>query len=174
MYGYPPYTSPFMTKRWGLCEQITKEQRDQGLQELKIYYSWVRDHVLRDGTEDNIILLPLGRAGANYRDVVPQPGGEFSDSAYDPVDFATVLGLPQIVIPVGQNSFESKVTKRVEYVPIVASLAGPRGSDEALLRFAEEAMNEAGWETNVLCGITAFEVGSNERNMKDAEQCSRL
>ncbi|GAP92178.1 putative amidase [Rosellinia necatrix] len=165
-YGFPPYTSPFMTKRWALCDDISKEQRDQGFREIDVYYTWIRDHVLKEGLEDNIMVLPLGRSGANYRDVVPQPGGEFSTSAYDPMDLATVLGLPHLVIPVGQNPFESKVTKRTEYVPIVASLTGPRGSDESLIRIAEEAMKNAGWETNVLCGVSAFEVGSNERNAK--------
>ncbi|KAI1116420.1 amidase signature enzyme [Nemania sp. NC0429] len=165
-YGFPPYTSPFMTKRWALCDDISKEQRDQGLREVEIYYDWIRDHVLKDGTEDNIMILPLGRAGANYRDVLPKPGGEFSTSAYDPVDLASVLGLPHLVIPVGQNPFQSKVTKRTEYVPIVASLTGPRGCDRSLLAFAEEAMKKAGWETTVLCGTSAFEVGDNERNAK--------
>ncbi|KAI0099877.1 amidase signature enzyme [Nemania sp. FL0031] len=165
-YGFPPYTSPFMTKRWGLCDHISKEQRDQGLREIEVYYTWVRDHVVKEGLEDNIMVLPLGRPGANYRDIVPQPGAEFSTSAYDPIDFASVLGLPQLVIPVGQNAFESRVTKRTEYVPIVASLTGPRGSDESLVNIAEEAIRKAGWETTVLCGAYAFEVENNERNAK--------
>ncbi|KAK4194619.1 amidase signature domain-containing protein [Triangularia verruculosa] len=98
-FGHPPYVSPFMTRRWGLASNITKEQRDQGLAELNVCYQWVRDSILKPEAEYNFVLLPLGRPGANYRDIVPTAGGEFSESAYDPVDFCTVLGLPQIVIP---------------------------------------------------------------------------
>ena len=56
-----------------LADDITQEQRDQGLAELDTYYSWVRDEILKVGTENNIIVLPLGRPGANYRDTVPAP-----------------------------------------------------------------------------------------------------
>ncbi|KAI1121232.1 amidase signature enzyme [Nemania abortiva] len=173
-YGFPPYTSPFMTQRWALCDDISKEERDQGLKVLKVYDAWVRDHVLKEGIEDNVMILPLGRPGANYRDIAPQPGGEFTTSAYDPMDFSSALGLPQLIIPVGQNPFESKVTKRIEYVPIVASLTGPRWSDESLLNIAEEAMQKAGWETTVLCGTLPFVVGSNERNTEDIKPALEL
>ncbi|KAL1857017.1 hypothetical protein Daus18300_010463 [Diaporthe australafricana] len=129
-YGHKPYTSPFMTKRWGLANSINEDQRKQpweGIEELQVYYNWIRDFILAPGDRQNVILLSLGRPGANYRDALPQPGGEFSESAYDPIDFCTVLGLPQIVIPIGQNPYESRVTDQTEYAPIVASLAGPRG-----------------------------------------------
>ncbi|KAH6620994.1 amidase signature domain-containing protein [Chaetomium sp. MPI-SDFR-AT-0129] len=165
-FGHPPYASPFMTRRWGLATNITQEQRDQGLAELGVYYTWVRDHILKPDTEYNFVLLPLRRPGANYRDIVPIPGGEFSESAYDPVDFATVLGLPQLVIPIGQNPYESRVSKRTEYAPIVASLAGPRGSDDDLLQLAIEALSEAQWPIEVLTGRTAFQPGEdNDRHV---------
>ncbi|KAK3297432.1 amidase signature domain-containing protein, partial [Chaetomium fimeti] len=163
-FGYPPYTSPFMTRRWALASNITQEQRDQGLAELEVYYTWVRDEILKPDTEYNFILLPLGRPGANYRDIVPTPGGEFSESAYDTVDFCTVLGLPQLVIPghaVGQNPYESRVSGRTEYAPIVASLAGPRGSDEDLIQLAVEALTEARCPVEVLTGRTPFQPGED-------------
>lgn len=58
------------------------------------------------------------------------------------MDLSTVIGLPQLVVPstildyglsssnrgiVGQNQYESKVTERTEYAPIVASIFGPKG-----------------------------------------------
>lgn len=57
----------------GLATNITREQRDRGLAELEVYYTWVRDNILKPDTEYNFVLLPLGRPGANYRDVVPAP-----------------------------------------------------------------------------------------------------
>ncbi|KAK4139840.1 putative amidase [Dichotomopilus funicola] len=165
-FGHPPYASPFMTRRWGLATNITQEQREQGLAELGVYYTWVRGHILKPDTEYNFVLLPLGRPGANYRDIVPTPGGELSESAYDPVDFATVLGLPQLVIPISQNPYESRVSKRTEYAPIVASLAGPRGSDDDLLQLAIGALGEAHWPLEVLAGKTAFRPGEdNDRHV---------
>ncbi|KAK3314439.1 hypothetical protein B0H66DRAFT_535353 [Apodospora peruviana] len=108
-FGHSLYTSPFMTRRWGLASDITEDEE-------------TRD------TEYNFVLLPLGRPGANYRDIVPTSGSGggslFSESVYDPIDFCTVLGLPQPVIPIGQNPYESRVTAATEYAPIVASLVG--------------------------------------------------
>jgi len=57
------------------------------------------------------------------------------------------------------------VTGRTEYAPIVASLAGPRGSDGDLLGLAVEALGEAGWPTKVLTGRTPFRVGDGVRNV---------
>lgn len=50
------------------------EQRDQGLRELSVYYDWALEHILKPDTEHNFVLVPLGRPGANYRDLVPAPG----------------------------------------------------------------------------------------------------
>ncbi|KAK3385195.1 hypothetical protein B0H63DRAFT_522538 [Podospora didyma] len=60
-FGHAPYTSPFMSRRWGLASNISEDQRHRGLDELDVYYSWVRDHILKPETEYNFVLLPLGR-----------------------------------------------------------------------------------------------------------------
>lgn len=66
--------------------------------------------------------------------------GDCSESAYDPIDFCTVLGLPQIVIPskaakdfvldigflkhshvlsLGKNPYNSRITGKTEYAAIL-------------------------------------------------------
>ncbi|KAH6617363.1 amidase signature domain-containing protein [Chaetomium tenue] len=165
-FGYPPYASPFMTRRWGLATNIIQEHRDQCLDDLGVYYDWVLDNILKPDTEYNFVLLPLGRPGANYRDIVPESGSEFFASLDDPGDFCTVFSLPQLVIPIGQNPYHSRVSGRTEYAPIVASLAGPQGSDEALLELAVEALSAAHWPLEVLTGRTAFEPAEdNDRHV---------
>ena len=61
-----------------LANDITKEQRDQGIAEIAIYQEWITKHILPQGRTDGspapIMILPLGRPGANYRDIVPKPG----------------------------------------------------------------------------------------------------
>ncbi|KAI0389547.1 hypothetical protein F5Y17DRAFT_120058 [Xylariaceae sp. FL0594] len=59
----PPCTSPFIKARWGRSKAEDEAKRDQGLQELKIYHTWVQNHVLKKGEKNDIILLPLGRPG---------------------------------------------------------------------------------------------------------------
>jgi hypothetical protein len=75
-------------------------------------------------------------------------------SGYDEDFFSSILGLPQIVVPstvlrlssasvpalthgiVGQNPFESRISERTEFAPIVGSLTGVRG--EKITRQNEE------------------------------------
>lgn len=99
----------------------TKEERDQGLEELDVFREWVERYVLVPGesVEDGpIMMIPLGRPGANYRDIVTLLGyvtrfaqqtypileanlnrGDFATTAYNSGFFASILGLPQPVVP---------------------------------------------------------------------------
>ncbi|PQE32013.1 amidase signature domain-containing protein [Rutstroemia sp. NJR-2017a WRK4] len=47
--------------------------------------------------------------------------------AFSPNYIASVLGLPQVVVPIGQIPFESRISKRTEYLPTVGSIAGAPG-----------------------------------------------
>jgi len=52
-----------------------------------------------------------------------------------------------------------------EYLPIVSSLMGAKGSDALLINFAEAVLKKAGWPTEVKTGREAFERGENVRNV---------
>ncbi|KAH6877051.1 hypothetical protein B0T10DRAFT_464754 [Thelonectria olida] len=131
-----------------LSDVITKEQRDQGVSELDVYYAGVHEHILKPDTEYNLLLLPLGRPETNYRDLVPAFGGEFSKSAYHPVGSSTALGLPQLVIP---------------------------RSDEDLVQLAAKALRVAKCPSSVLTGKTSFVVDdANDRYVRNGETDSRI
>jgi hypothetical protein len=56
--------------------EITADERATGLKEIEVFKDWVDKHILvsDDPSEPPpIMLLPLGRSGPNYRDVVPPP-----------------------------------------------------------------------------------------------------
>ncbi|KAL3478599.1 hypothetical protein BJX99DRAFT_256248 [Aspergillus californicus] len=67
--------------------------------------------------------------------------------SFEPKYFASVLNLPQRVVPIGQTLYESKVSKRVENVPC---------GDLMLIRMAQFALEKAGFPTQVLTGRDAF------------------
>lgn len=57
-----------------LGAKITKEQRAQADKETEVFKNWIDAHILtRDasGASEAIMILPLGRPGPNYRDIVP-------------------------------------------------------------------------------------------------------
>lgn len=102
-----------------LGQQTTLEERNQGLKEIEVFRDWVDQHLLPlspEGQPEAIVVVPLGRAGANYRDIVPPPDqGKAAPTSYSPIWFASILGLPQLVVP-----SESKVVYRLVTILIAS------------------------------------------------------
>lgn len=86
-----------------LGRQTTLEERNRGLEEIEVFRKWVDQYLLPlspNGRPGVILMVPLGRASANYRDVVPPPDqGKVAPTSYNPLWFASILGLPQLVVP---------------------------------------------------------------------------
>ena len=96
-------------------EKVTAGQREEAVQELAVFRRWIKDHVFKTTPQDSaetIMLLPLGRAGPNYRDTLPKsssaPPTVADLTAYDPVLFASMIGYPQIVVPSKPSSRSKK------------------------------------------------------------------
>lgn len=56
-----------------LGSKVTEEQRAQGVAECEVFRDWVAKHVLTrndEGHGEAVILLPLGNAKLDYRDIV--------------------------------------------------------------------------------------------------------
>ncbi|KAF7670922.1 hypothetical protein GT037_011050 [Alternaria burnsii] len=90
--------------------------------------------------------------------------------SYDEIFVTSILGCPQLVVPIGQNSYDSDVSGLVEYAPIVTTLIGPSHSDKLLVEVASNTLKKAGWPSSVLTGRFMFEKGDNERNTAPREK----
>ncbi|KAF1955681.1 putative amidase [Byssothecium circinans] len=167
-FGKQPYVSPAHKARWDRGSKITTEERDQSLDRISIFRQWFNKEIwnVEDSGDFAIMIVPQGRPGANYRDVVGEPAGGPSSNSYTPIFTTSMIGCPQLVVPIGQNPYESRVSGLVEYAPIMTSLIGPPGSDEALVEIASGALKKAGWPTDVLTGRFMFAVDDNDRNAK--------
>lgn len=125
------------------------------------------------------LYLPLGISLTMKR--LPSIVGSFS-TFYLPA----VLQLPQLIIPgmssqpplpvlrdltltcpslVGQKPYESRISGLKEYLPIVSSFMGAKGSDVMLINLAEAVLTSAKWPTEVRLGREMFKVGDNIRNV---------
>ncbi|KAI1110106.1 amidase signature domain-containing protein [Nemania sp. NC0429] len=156
-FGKPVYVSPPQRWKWDLGSKITPEQRAQGLSERETFMQWIEQYVLTrdsDGNGEAVILLPLGNAQLEYRDVDSGPPGVVK--SFEPKYFGSVLGLPQIVTPIGQLVFESRISQRMENVPIITTIAGAQGSDLMLVKVMQLAVAHAGWPESVQTGRNCF------------------
>ncbi|EGX45092.1 hypothetical protein AOL_s00173g193 [Orbilia oligospora ATCC 24927] len=166
-FGKKPYTSPFMERRWNRGKESSPENRQRSIDEMKVFRDWIFKTFLEteaDGISGPIMLIPLGRPGNNPRDVVPPAGPEFAPTAYDSIFFSSIVGIPQAIIPIGQNPYQSRASGNTEYAPIVASFAGVRGSDLILIELAQKALERAGWPIIVQTGPNIFDLGESQNH----------
>lgn len=67
-----------------------------------------------------------------------------------------LLGFPDIVVPIGDVPYDSKITHKVEYLPVVANVVGAPGTDFQLLQAVEKVLKLAKRPTSVATGSRMF------------------
>ena len=70
-------------------------------------------------------MLPIENGEPNYRDAIPPPFGLLS--GFSPLYLSTIAGTPEITAPVGEISYESRISNRKEPMPISVSIASAPG-----------------------------------------------
>ncbi|KAK4204937.1 amidase signature domain protein [Triangularia verruculosa] len=169
-FGTPAYVGPYMQTWWGIAVSFTEEERAQGVAEMKVFRTWFEKHIMgldKDSVTDAVMIMPFGSAAPKYRDdpnKLPSIVGSFS-VFYLPA----VLQTPVLIVPIGQKPYDSRISGKKEYLPIVSSLMGAKGSDVLLLNLAEAVLKRAGWPTKVKTGREMFAVGDNVRNVLDGD-----
>ncbi|KAK0621468.1 amidase signature domain-containing protein [Bombardia bombarda] len=161
-FGKKPYVSPSHLQRWKSGEKITQEARDAALKKTQIYTSWFNREILQidqSGKSRTILVAPIGSSQPSYRDLSEhdgQVGGK--NPAHGPTAAVSMLGPAQIIVPIGQMPYESRISDQREYLPIVTSIIGARGSEQTLLLVAHQALQLGKWPAEVLTGKTMYEV----------------
>ncbi|KAK3933741.1 putative amidase [Diplogelasinospora grovesii] len=154
----PVYVGPYMRWKWDHGATITESQRDDERNNLEDYRRWFEDTILSsggsEGSSNAILILPCGSGEPKYRDTPNGPPGVVP--AYSPSYIASMLRLPQIIVPIGQDPFHSRITQTTEQLPIVASMAGARGSDLLLFDLARAVLKRSGKPTKVEPGKYIF------------------
>ncbi|KAF2818873.1 amidase signature enzyme [Ophiobolus disseminans] len=151
-FGKDAFVGPYMRKRWSIAVPFTVEERAQGVAEMKLSRTCIA-----------VMIMPFGSPCPKYRDdynKLPSVVSSFS-IFYLP----TILQLPVLIVPIGQKPYDSRITGVKEYLPIVSSLMGAKGSDALLINLAEAVLEKAGWPTTVKTGREMFERGGNVRNV---------
>ncbi|KAF1954360.1 amidase signature enzyme [Byssothecium circinans] len=117
-FGKQPYVSPAHKARWIRGSKVTDEERDESLDKIQVFKTWFEKEIWRtDDPEDlAVMMVPQGRPGVNYRDVIVEPTSGPTTNSYTPIFTTSMLGCPQLVIP---------------------------GSDSLLVSLADEALKKA-------------------------------
>ncbi|OAL31268.1 hypothetical protein AYO20_08323 [Fonsecaea nubica] len=152
--GKEPYVNSFVKWRWNLGRGVTKEQHQEGLRRLEVYKSWFLNEVMGGPEKNSILVMPISEGVPNYRDHPPNP--PTVQSGFDPLFLSPILGCPDLVIPIAQIPFESRITERQEQLPVCVNLLGVPGKDLDLINAATAVLDASGRPCAVRVGSEMF------------------
>ncbi|KAH6658971.1 amidase signature domain-containing protein [Truncatella angustata] len=155
-FGTRAYVSPSMQWRWDRGAEVTTPEAEKSHRELTVLQAWFVREILRPDEASGstaILVLPVGPEKPDYRDVFILPAPRVG---IDALGLAAFLRLPQLVIPIGQVEYDSRVSGRRESFPFSCSVAGAHGSDLMLIGLAMQALRSAKFPTDVGTGRYVF------------------
>ncbi|KAK0717688.1 hypothetical protein B0T26DRAFT_751720 [Lasiosphaeria miniovina] len=117
-----PYVIPFVQRRWAKGAAVTPSQNQEARRKLGVYSTWLHETLIAAREAEARALLP------------------------------PILGALDIVVPVGDVPYNSRITGRVGYLPVVVDVMAAPGKDSGLLDGAEQIMAKSERPTVVATG----------------------
>ncbi|KAH7336330.1 amidase signature domain-containing protein [Rhexocercosporidium sp. MPI-PUGE-AT-0058] len=151
-----PSVDPMVQFKWDLASKLTDDQYKDACQEKKIIKEFLEKEVFTDRT---IMVLPGGYPGPSYRDEVSRTDEQrmkWQGYGLQHTTYSVLGGLPAVVLPVGERTYKSKFSGKVEKQPISVMIVGPRGSDNWLVGCLEKVWKESGRPSSVKVGTSMF------------------
>ncbi|EGX95718.1 glutamyl-tRNA(Gln) amidotransferase [Cordyceps militaris CM01] len=149
--GRRPHVNPAPLRRWALGDEADATL-DEAVANKTRFMDWFNGHVLKVDevtcSSDLFVYVPRTPA-PKYRDTYwtgPQAPGAFSTSR-----IPVMAEIPDIVIPIGEIEYESKVTNHTEYLPVTVDLMAAKGCDGMLFSLIRE-MHKVGMISEVRAG----------------------
>ena len=143
---------------WDAAKDVTTQQSEEAWQCLEVYKDWLMSHVLQvnDITNDNpIVVMPLENVTTRYRDEWPAPA-KGDQQLWDSLLLAPILGAPEVVIPAGVVEYSSRISGKIEELPVCVSILGMPGTDRELLSTIQRFLVAVGRPTTVKTGSRMF------------------
>ena len=161
-FGKTPYFNPEGQFKMDWLPTVTSEMHKDGLKKIFIFQSWFEENLIspsEDGTSEALLLLPWTKGIPDYRDAYrPQP--DWAGYGWQYYMISPFARAPEMIIPIGQTSFLSKVTKREEWLPVSLGVIGARGSDVSLPALLQDFVHAMQLPTTVEVGERAFPLQS--------------
>ncbi|PSN64987.1 amidase signature enzyme [Corynespora cassiicola Philippines] len=134
--GRRPYINPGPLARWRWGQENAGEMEyAQALRNISMFKSWweTQGYGRHDveSCSEGLYIYPFTTGEPSYRDEYFQarttPPLGFDDSS-----IPVMAGAPEVVVPIGEVPYESRVTLQTEYLPVTMGLRMARGCDHAL------------------------------------------
>ena len=149
-----PYVTPFVKWKWDLGKEVDLDKHTDAQRRLAVYKRWFLDIVMRQDVNEAFLIMPISNVEVGYRDAAPQPVTR--PDGFDPLILSPILGAPDIVVPIGEVPYFSRVSKREEFLPVAINIVGCPGSDQYLLDTIHRFLKAKNRPTEVKTGSRMF------------------
>lgn len=151
-FGRRPYVIPFVEQRWASGAAVSTEQHKQGLRRVEIYRAWLLRQFFR--CKKTLMVLPISPVEPHYRDERTQ--SPTSQTATDELFLSPILRSPDIVIPIGEIPYQSRITGNQEKLPVAVNVVGAPGMDYWVLDSMRTVLQKSGRHSQVKPGSRMF------------------
>lgn len=147
-FGHKPYVIPFVEKRWSSGAAVSPEQHTEGLRRPEVYRTWLLGRVFRN--RRSLVVSPISPVEPHYRDEAA--GSPSHQTATDELFLPPILRCPDVVVPIGEIPYHSRITGVREYLPVAVDVLGAPGMDFWVLDSMERVLRKSGRPAEVNTG----------------------
>ncbi|PHH93364.1 hypothetical protein CDD83_5918 [Cordyceps sp. RAO-2017] len=155
-----PYTEASVKYRWETGKRVSKQEYDEYRLRIDVFRKWFQTNIMDANSSRDAwtaVAMPFHSQAPVYRDE-PMPAPS-APSGIPPELLPSILQAPQVLVPLAQLPYESRISGRKEDYAVYGSVMGPRGSDVAALDMVQAALDKAHWRMRVDFGRLAFPEG---------------
>ncbi|OQV02458.1 hypothetical protein CLAIMM_07654 [Cladophialophora immunda] len=125
------------------------------MEHMRVYQNWFHAKIWQSETSHPLILLPIENMTPRYRDEFPNfrrpPPGVNS------IFLSPVLGAPELLVPIDEIPYQSRVTRQEEKLPFVIGLMSLPGTDLLLLEEVHRILTKSEkYHAQVYTGTNMF------------------
>lgn len=153
-FGHEPYVIPFVKQCWSSGAAVTPQQHEEGLKRLEVYRKWLLDTLFLSRGNKTLVVLPISPVEPHYRD--ERSESPQYQSATDELFLSPILKAPDVVVPIGEVPYESRISGRREWLPVGVNLVGAPGMEKWLFDAVTRVLKSSGRPDTVSSGSRIF------------------
>jgi len=150
-----PYANEYTQWRWDVAKTVTREENEDAVARLDTYRDWLLSEVFQADRYETLMILPVSDVATNYRDRKTEPPSK--QNAFDALYISPTIEAPEIVVPIAEFLYESRVSEREEKLPIAISVVGNPGTDLALVALMRDFLKASNRPMRVSTGSSMFD-----------------
>lgn len=147
-FGHKPYVIPFVERRWASGAGVSQEQYAEGLNRLDTYRNWLLEKLFRHSKV--LMVLPISAVEPHYRDEPAESPGY--QTATDELFLSPILRAPDVVVPIGELPYHSRIRNKQEYLPVALNVVGAPTTDGWVLESMRRVLGKSGRPMQVSTG----------------------